>query len=88
MRRVVALFGVLLLAAGCTVTLGDKGELFLEFGTRISMGHDTSTTSSTATSNVEVNKALIDWFVDSDSGQTLESEGVTDADTGAGSDPE
>ncbi len=41
-----ALLVVACLTSGCTTTLTDQGAVYLQFGTRIEVGHQTSTTET------------------------------------------
>ncbi len=64
---------------GCNITLGDEGEVFLEFGTKIALGSTASTTSSVSQASLKFDQNLWDWIapnkVDTD------GDGVADTST-------
>ncbi len=58
--------------SGCTVNLKDKGALVLEFGSHLKLGHESSATKSTASTNLRIDKTLMEWFLKDE--QVAESE--------------
>lgn len=64
---------------GCTVTLKDKGNVFLRFGTEIAVGHETSTTSAESKAETDIDKGLKNWMWDDDENQqTIENPDLSD----------
>ena len=64
---------------GCQVTLKDKGNVFLRFGTEIAVGHETSATQATSEASTDIDKGLKNWMWDDDENQqTVENADPSD----------
>ena len=64
---------------GCTVTLKDKGNVFLRFGTETAVGHETSATQATSEASTDIDKGLKNWMWDDEENeQTIENPDIAD----------
>ena len=61
-RKAAMAVACLLCFSGCNITLGDEGELFFEFGTKIAMGHSAKTTSSRSEASLKFDQNVWDWI--------------------------
>lgn len=84
MRKKLFLLLSVVLLAGCTITLKDKGNVFLRFGTEIAVGHETSTTQAASEASTDIDKGLKSWMWD----DAEEEQSVENPDLEPAPDPE
>ena len=69
----------LFMLVGCNITLADQGELFFEFGTKIAMGHQASTTSSESQASLMFDQNVWDFIAPNE--VDTDGDGVADTST-------